>query len=607
MAYRYLKNRGALNEAETDLGLRPAAPAASGDPKATEQLLREIPDELAELVPESIARENGIVPLAFDGERLTFAAIQAEDIALADKLRFILAKDVRLVPARQQAIREAINRLYGQAETESVDSLLQEFTDADLSLSDAALTYSGEAAAIPAPAAPPRGAWRSASFVGRGARGPEDRVRRVRSPQSPERGGGMFFYVVPEGQRVLMRRPNGSMQVLVGPRRVWRGRNQFYPMQPYTAHPDSFLVVRYQDGRQEHLPGPAQVWFDSRVHLSITREEALQLSAKETVVVYCKATDSEAVSRRLVYGPTLFVPQPGEWLHTFSWHASKGGSQGAAKVANALVFQKLWLLPDQMYHDVHNVRTADDAVLTIHLMIFFELCDVERMLDSTHDPIGDFINAATSDVVGFTGRHDFEAFKRSAGSLNDLATYSQLTGRAAQCGYRINKVVFRGYSAADALQQMHDQAIQARTRLQLDRATEQQAQELENYKLECQLKRAGIRRTEQAEEVAHDLALAQKREEAEIRRQETRQSALRELRRLEQARQLDARRQQDGQQREHLAALRDLSVDLTAYLTQARADQVIELRGSSGHHVHLEPRAAAIRPGGPPEDGNRNA
>ena len=38
-------------------------------------------------------------------------------------------------------------------------------------------------------------------------------------------------------------------------------------------------------------------------------------------------------------------------------------------------------MPDQMYHDVPDVRTADDAVLTIHLMIFFELVDVERMLD----------------------------------------------------------------------------------------------------------------------------------------------------------------------------------------------------------------------------------
>src|SRR5205807_6108282 len=265
----------------------------------------------------------------------------------------------------------------------------------------------------------------------------------------------------------------------------------------------------------------------------ISEEEALQLSAKEAVVVYSRATDSGAVSRRLVYGPTLFVPQPGEWLHTFSWHASKGGSKGVQKVANALVFQKLWLMPDQMYHDVADVRTADDAVLMVRLMIFFELIDIDRMLDATHDPIGDFVNAATSDVVGFTGRHDFEQFKRNTAQLNELETYKQLTSRAAQCGYRINKVVYRGYGAAPALQQMHDQAIEARTRLQLDRATEQQAQDLENFRLDSQMHRAGKRRQEQSAEVAHELELGRKKQESELSNREARLAFERQHRQLE--------------------------------------------------------------------------
>src|SRR4029077_5134891 len=124
-------------------------------------------------------------------------------------------------------------------------------------------------------------------------------------------------------------------------------------------------------------------------------------------------------TRRIVYGPTWFHPEPGEWLHTFSWHASKGGSRGVEKVPNGLVFQKVWLMPDQMYHDVQDVRTADGAVLTIRLMIFFELADIERVLETTHDPIGDFANAATSDVVAVVGKYDFETFKRNVSQLNE--------------------------------------------------------------------------------------------------------------------------------------------------------------------------------------------
>ncbi len=410
----------------------------------------------------------------------------------------------------------------------------------------------------------------------------------------------MFFYVVPEGQRVLRTRHDGRMDVIVGPKRVWRGRSTFQPMAHYVAHPGKFLVLRYRDGRQEHIAGPAEVWLDPRQHAQITVEDALQLSAKEAVVVYT-SKDGGAVTRRIVYGPAVFVPAPGEWLHTFSWHASKGGSRGVAKEPNALVFQKLWLMPDQMYHDVGDVRTNDDAVVTVRLMIFFELIDIERMLEATHDPIGDFVNAATSDVVAFTARHDFEQFKRNTGQLNDMETYRQLMGRAAQCGYRINKVVYRGYVAVESLQLMHNQAIEARTRLQLDRATEQQAQDLENYKLECQLARASKRRTEQVAEVEHDIGLARKRQEEDARRREAEQSQAREARRLEAEQQLAIGRAIDTRQRDHLGALRELGVDLTAFLTQARADQVIELRGGGRPHVHLDKAARDNHAGGPKE------
>jgi hypothetical protein len=582
MQYQYLKARGALNEADTG----PAAGPAPGGPPGA----REIPPAVVELLPESVAREHQVMPLGFDGETLTLAAVNPNDIALADKLTFLLNRRIRLVGSTSETIRGLINRHYGGPETESVDSMLQEFTDTSIDFDEA---FEEEAVAQ-APAAPP-------ALAAPSRPGPTfTQVTRPRAADRPHRqegrdytrplgGSGMLFYTVEEGQRVLVRRPNGALEILVGPQRVWYGRNVFMRMEHYVAHPGEFLIVRYRDGRQEHLPGPAEVWLDPRVHKEITKEDALQLAAKEAVVVYRAAAEGDGIVRRIEYGPGLFAPRPGEWLHTFSWHASVGGHKGVQKVPNGLVFQKLWLLPDQMYHDVIDVRTADDAVLTIRLMIFFELTDIERMLDTTHDPIGDFVNAATSDVIEFTGGYDFESFKRTTGRLNELETYPQLTGRAAQCGYRINKVVYRGYGAPESLQQMHNQAIEARTRLQLDRATEQQAQDLENFKLDCQIARASKRRGEQASEVEHDLDLARRRQGAELRQREAQQASVREQRRQEAEQQLSLRQRQDAQQREHLGELRNLGVDLTAYLTQARADRVIELRGAAGTHVHLDP------------------
>lgn len=424
---------------------------------------------------------------------------------------------------------------------------------------------------------------------------PTDRKAAPRAPDTgldpissrPQRSG-MFFYTVEEGQRVRMIYPDGTVEILVGPRRVWKGRRRFAPMAHYVAHPGEFLIVRFRDGRQEHHPGPAHVWFDPAEHLEITREDALQLSAKEAVVVYSEDGETGQVSRRIVYGPAAFVPKPGEWLHTFSWHGSRGGHAGYQKVPNALVFQKLWLMPDQMYHDVLDVRTADDAVLTIRLMIFFELANIEKMLDTTHDPIGDFVNAATSDVVDFTGRYDFESFKQNTDKLNDLATYRQLTARAEQCGYRIDKVVYRGYGAPESLQRMHNEAIESRTRLQLERATQQQAQDLEDFTLERKLRRAERQRAEEEARVSQELEMARRRAEAKRARIEAEQEMQRAQRMRDAEQELQIARKRDEQQRAHLEALREMGVDLTKFLTQGRADRVIELRGAVGNaHLHL--------------------
>lgn len=399
-------------------------------------------------------------------------------------------------------------------------------------------------------------------------------------------GHSMFFYTVEEGKRVLVASRSGRMEVVSGPARVWRIGRSFRPMQHYVAHPSEFLIVRFRDGRQEHLPGPAHVWFDPREHQDVSKEDSLPIADKEAVVVYAEGEDG-TVKRRIVHGPATFVPRPGEWLHTFSWHGNVGGR----KVPGALEFQKLWLLGDQMYHDVPDVRTSDDAVLTIRLMIFFELVDIEKMLVSTHDPIGDFLNAATSDVVDFVGRHSFESFKQNTERLNDVTTYKQLHSRGEGIGYTINRVVYRGYGAKASLEQMHDQAIESRTRLQLEKATEQQAQELEDLKLERQIGRARQQRDDRASEARAEIELSKLQDAAEREREVARRAIAREQARLDAEQRDGIERQRAVREQEQLSAFGGLGVDLTRYLTQGRADRVVELRGNGAGpaHVHLPP------------------
>ena len=599
MDYEFLQNRGALNEQLATKKAKSASKFHRESVSCPPLDSFQPPHDAQGLLPAEFAHEYQVLPIAFDGETLTVAASDSDDLALTDRLRFLLAVDVELVSASSRKLRAAINRVYqdedlGDVSASSMISLEgnqiqaiggsygqranvympeDELAEEEL-FEDQQLTASASLSASQPP--PPSS---------------QKRKKRVLSETlQPHRATAMFYQTIQEGERVLVGHNNGTADIVEGPKQVWVWGKKLTWLERFTAHPGDFLVIRFYDGRQEHLSGPAEVWFDPRVHQSIQKKPALQLSAKEAVVVYSRqgGAEPQKTTRRIVYGPGLFTPEPGEWLHKFSWHASKGGSKGVQKVPHGLVFQKLWLMPDQMYHDVHDVRTADDAVLTIRLMIFFELLDIERMLDASHDPIGDLINAATADAVEFTGRYDFEAFKQNTDKLNDLATYRQLTHRASQCGYQINNVVYRGYGAPDSLQQMHDQAIEARTRLQLEKATEQQAQELENYKLECQLDRAGKRRGEQTDEVRHEIELADQKAEANLRRREKQAEAERRLRRSQSEMQDGLQRSRDAVRQEHLAALQSMGVDLTAFLTQDRADQVIEVRGEGKPHLHLE-------------------
>ncbi len=89
----------------------------------------EIPKTVIELVPESVARENVVLPLSLEGNVLKIITSDPTNYDTVQKLTFILNKDVQPVLADHEQIREAINRHYGQTETESMDSMLVEFTD----------------------------------------------------------------------------------------------------------------------------------------------------------------------------------------------------------------------------------------------------------------------------------------------------------------------------------------------------------------------------------------------------------------------------------------------------------------------------------------------
>jgi type IV pilus assembly protein PilB len=95
-----------------------------------------IPPSVIELVPESVARENFVLPMAQENGTLKIITSDPSDFDTMQKLQFILNKDIQPVLAPREQIIEAINRHYGQSETESVDSMLSEFTDTQIDFTE---------------------------------------------------------------------------------------------------------------------------------------------------------------------------------------------------------------------------------------------------------------------------------------------------------------------------------------------------------------------------------------------------------------------------------------------------------------------------------------
>lgn len=88
----------------------------------------DIPRSVIELVPESVARENALIPVRllrvppFRCDALVFAAAHATNAELAQKVGFILNRRVLFLAATGEGLERAIALNYGVVEIDHVDS-----------------------------------------------------------------------------------------------------------------------------------------------------------------------------------------------------------------------------------------------------------------------------------------------------------------------------------------------------------------------------------------------------------------------------------------------------------------------------------------------------
>jgi len=336
-------------------------------------------------------------------------------------------------------------------------------------------------------------------------------------------------YTIPEGTQTAVYDKNGKLAVVEGPARLWSYQNKFDNLDRFVASEDEYLIMKFRDGKTELRQGPISVYRHPLEHESISIKQSTKLAEQELIVVYKpreKGQGSAAdVKRELVRGPSIYVPSTvSEWTHEFSWTGTdmsdRDTNSKAVKRVSGLKFTKLRTNPGKTYIDIENVRTKDNALLTVKTMIFFRYDNIETMLNNTNDPFGDMINAISADIIEWCAPKKFDQFIVETDVLNTLDPYNQLRSTTDKIGMKIDKVVFRGYEAPPSLQKLHDGAIEKRTALALAKERDEEEHRLADFKLKRESERAVQQAQLEMSRCEHDLKLKKITAEAEQKRRE---------------------------------------------------------------------------------------
>ncbi|XP_067946917.1 uncharacterized protein [Watersipora subatra] len=384
----------------------------------------------------------------------------------------------------------------------------------------------------------------------------------------------MKFKTVREGEQAVLYNYLGQGTLLKGPQRVFIFRDHLVMLERKTASQYEYLELKDTVGNVTHVPGPCEMFLNPLELAALEVKDAIRIASNHVIVVYRK--NENEVIRRIVEGPTVFIPTANEWIHTFEWH---GPDQAEADhmIRAARKITQLPMMPEHFSDKVNEVRTIDDTKMVIKLMVYYELADALKMLEETSDPIADMMNAMCADVIQFAGRLTFQEFVSQSNSLNKTDTFTQLLQICDKIGYKLNKIVYRGYTVTIKLQEMHNRNIENRTRMKLQHETQAMEQRIKDFTLSKQQDRVA-----QLNEVAdmkeqHSQTRTKLISDHALQKASEEHAQLLRLKKLRLDSEMRLQAEKNEQEAEYMQRLTGLGVDLTQYLRTKQAEPCSEL------------------------------
>jgi len=383
----------------------------------------------------------------------------------------------------------------------------------------------------------------------------------------------------------------GQCKVHKGPKLVYLFCSDVRFCSQYKANEKQYLAISYQSGRTEHIRGPVSVFENFLEHQMIEVKDAINVKSDECIIVYTSGrnrtrTDVGAENngdlrrklipgnkqyekdvgafssgRNIVFGPTMFFPAVNQSID----------SRARAPLS----------VRSSEYS--HSCSTKDNYNVNVITSVRWRIKreEIETFLDASLNPIDDLSKALKLDLERFTSQrlHD-TVWKEHTKICESIKSFRSLLDEAESLGIEVLNVHMESFlPSKDVVEKANMQARKSEKEREIKRDAEaqsflneqnrqqkemqaQQAEKLEDMKLNMRIARAKKKAESEMNELKHRQSLLDLEAQSKLEREK------REFQQKMELQQYLINAKNEGM-KVRCAILHENGVDLTRYLIAA--------------------------------------
>mmetsp|Transcript_26220 Transcript_26220/g.38359 ORF Transcript_26220/g.38359 Transcript_26220/m.38359 type:complete len:475 (+) Transcript_26220:45-1469(+) len=419
------------------------------------------------------------------------------------------------------------------------------------------------------------------------------------------RSGGYVRHVlmggrtIKDGEAAAIWNVNGVHKQIIGPRRVYMYNSTIRFLTRHKAESHQYIRISHRDGRVEHKYGPAVLYQNPALHDSVSVHDGIRLlSENECIVVYNDSkssadrnsvpkeveiatpieeiADTESESgpkchgekqrRKVIKGPTLFLPALGETVREFEW---SGRDSDGAFTQSQNIFKILKTDPNRVLSLSLSVTTADSAQFTANMSFQYHMNSLDKCLDSM-DPMQKMYDGMLADARSFGDTVTSDQLRAGEqvavmDRLVSLETYPLLCQAAKAAGFVIDSARLTGLSYCATLQRQANDEQHNAARLRSELAGKKQRREI--LELEAEERRLKIEQDAELEQRQAEIRAKLEEESHELKEAALERKLALNKREIEAKR--EAMKGEDAATIQFLTALNNMGVDMTAFMCTA--------------------------------------